>query len=135
MKRHRERGGKFTKMMAQPFYARALLGSEEGVMEAQRLRIRGVFQADRVGSLPTEETGSSVVYAQRRQEAVWSMHRGDRKQCGLCRNPSTRQHSVHTPRLLTSVASHLPKDLLSLTLFRLHAGRNSTGRCSAPSLG
>lgn len=49
--------------MTQPFCARALLGSEEALMEAQRLRIRGVFQADRVGSLPTEETGSSAVYA------------------------------------------------------------------------
>ena len=32
---------------------------EEGVMEAQRLRIRGVFQADRVGSLPTESQEQS----------------------------------------------------------------------------
>lgn len=51
-------------MMTQPFYARALLGSEEGLMEAQRLRIQeGVFQADSMGSLPTEERGSSAVYA------------------------------------------------------------------------
>ena len=51
-------------MTTQPFYARALLGSKEALMEAQRLRIRGAFQADRVGSFPAEETGSSaVVYA------------------------------------------------------------------------
>ena len=50
-------------MMTQPFYARALLGSEESLMETRRLRIQEVFQADSVGSLPTEETGSRVVYA------------------------------------------------------------------------
>ena len=105
MKRHRERGGNFTKMMTQPFYAWALLGSEEGVMEAQRPRIRGVFQADRVGSLPTEETGSSVVYAQRRQEAVWSMqesqyqtaqcsHTPTPNQCGF---PFTQRPAVSHP--------------------------------------
>lgn len=81
-------------------------------MEAQRLRIRGAFQADRMGS-------------DRRQAAVqWSMQESQYR-------PAQRLH----PRLLTSLAAHSPKDLLSLTLFRPYAGRNSTGGRSAPSLG
>lgn len=106
--------GNLPTMMTQPFYARALLGSEESLMETQRLRIQEVFQADSVGSLPTEETGSRVVYA------------------GI----SVPDSTVFTHSwLLTTLASHLPKDLLSLTLFRLHAGWNNTGGCSTPSLG
>lgn len=63
MKRHRVRGRKFTSNDDTAILCTGTAWKRGGSYGGPRLRIQeGVFEMDRVGSLPTEETGSSAVY-------------------------------------------------------------------------
>lgn len=75
-----------------------------------------------VGTFVTEEAGRSVTCVGHSHSLIYT------ESAVL---DSTELH----PWFLAQFGPHLPKALLFLTPLRLHAGRDSTGGCAAPSLG